>query len=78
MDSKLKYCTGCRDDFYNGHNELGVTRCWHMASAMVVKARFVPLDALLPHKQRVVKTLSCHRKAGHCKMLVERAKGQAQ
>ena len=25
---ELKHCRGCRDNFYNGNNELGVTRCW--------------------------------------------------
>lgn len=24
----LSACGGCRDDFYNGHNPMGVKRCW--------------------------------------------------
>lgn len=29
-------CGGCRDDFYNGHNQLGVSECWSFKSAKVV------------------------------------------
>lgn len=28
-------CGGCRDDFYNGHNQLGVTQCWGFKTARV-------------------------------------------
>lgn len=28
-------CAGCRDDFYNGHNDIGVNECWKLAEAKV-------------------------------------------
>jgi hypothetical protein len=29
-------CEGCRNDFYNGHNPLGVKECWSLKEARVV------------------------------------------
>jgi hypothetical protein len=29
-------CIGCRDDFYNGKNPLGVKECWMLKSAELV------------------------------------------
>ena len=34
MDKKL--CHGCRNSFYNGHNDLGVKECWSFKSAKAV------------------------------------------
>lgn len=34
--SDRKYCVGCRDDFYNGKNSVGVTECWLLKNAQVV------------------------------------------
>jgi len=31
-----KHCSGCSDDFYNGHNDLGVSQCWSLKSAKLV------------------------------------------
>jgi hypothetical protein len=36
MSGKIEYCPGCRDDFYNGQNRIGVTQCWSLKSAKVV------------------------------------------
>jgi hypothetical protein len=30
-------CSGCRNDFYNGKNPLGVKECWSFTDAKVVK-----------------------------------------
>ena len=32
----VKLCAGCRDNFYNGNNPLGVKRCWSLDTAKVV------------------------------------------
>lgn len=28
-----EHCSGCRNNFYNGNNSLGVTRCWSLEKA---------------------------------------------
>ena len=33
-------CIGCRDNFYNGNNNLGVKECWGFKTAELVKADF--------------------------------------
>ena len=35
-----KHCEGCRDDFYNGNNVLGIKECWGLKKAKIAK-RFV-------------------------------------
>ena len=32
----LKYCKGCRNNFYNGNNPFGVAKCWSREDAEVV------------------------------------------
>lgn len=36
----LKNCAGCRDNFYNGNNPLGVKRCWSFDEAKPLETRF--------------------------------------
>lgn len=35
---KLTKCAGCRDDFYNDKNPLGVKKCWGLKTAKMVTA----------------------------------------
>src|ERR1043166_2205618 len=65
---KLKHCRGCRDNFYNGNNPMGVQRCWMLKTAKMVK-RYrigtwtVPTE---PGAFTEVKGLSCfHRDGEH-------------
>lgn len=30
-------CVGCRENFYNGYNDIGTKECWNYKSARVVK-----------------------------------------
>jgi len=30
------HCKGCKDNFYNGNNDLGVKECWDLESAKIV------------------------------------------
>jgi len=32
-----KHCSGCRNNFYNGNNNLGVKECWQLKSARLKK-----------------------------------------
>jgi hypothetical protein len=36
MTITLRQCQSCRNDFYNGHNELGVKRCWSAKDGKIV------------------------------------------
>lgn len=31
-----KHCRGCENDFYNGHNDMGIKECWSLKSAKLV------------------------------------------
>ena len=58
----MKDCVGCRDDFYNGHNSLGVKQCWSLSSATFVKAKDVPVDLPPPYNHiRETKRPSCYK-----------------
>lgn len=35
-DEKLKHCVGCRDDFYNDKNPMGVKECWGLKTAKLM------------------------------------------
>lgn len=63
---KLKLCSGCSKNFYNGNNPLGVKRCWLFKDARVVKRWRIhwwtqPTQA---GAFTEVKTLSCHMEPG--------------
>lgn len=45
-------CAGCRDDFYNGSNELGVKVCWHLKDARMEKRLLIHVDAIPPYKAK--------------------------
>lgn len=64
--SKQDYCRGCRDDFYNDHNPLGVKRCWSLKDAKVVKRWRIGTwtRPTQPGAFVEVKTLSCHHAPG--------------
>jgi len=32
-----RMCAGCRDNFYNGNNPMGVNECWAFSDAKVMK-----------------------------------------
>ena len=56
-------CAGCKDDFYNGHNTLGVKECWSFKDAEIVKVIQVGYWERPPYENRdIEKRLSCYRK----------------
>lgn len=63
---KLKLCSGCRNDFYNDKNGLGVKRCWSLETAEKVKRYrigwWVPQDSAENFQK--VTTLSCYQAPG--------------
>lgn len=44
MDAK--HCAGCRDDFYNDHNPMGVKKCWLLDKAKLVRRFRTHRDAM--------------------------------
>jgi len=54
-------CVGCRDNFYNGNNDLGVKECWMFKTAKVVKKRRVHMDERPPWTAKPETVLDCRR-----------------
>lgn len=53
-------CMGCRDDFYNGHNPMGVKECWGFNTARVVdKVGYSSIHVTGGIDGKMTKTLSC-------------------
>jgi len=62
----LARCSGCRNDFYNGHNDLGVKRCWSAKDGRMVK-RYATGTWTLPTTKgafREVHVPSCYHRDG--------------
>lgn len=63
-DDKLKLCVGCRNDFYNNKNPLGIKECWHLGSAMSAQKHLVGTWDRPPYEWNPQETLSCHQPQG--------------
>ena len=60
---KREFCAGCRQNFYNGNNDLGVKECWSLKSAKLKEREiYRSLDSVEPDK---VITLDCYTKQYH-------------
>ena len=63
---KFKYCIGCENDFYNGHNPYGVKECWSLKDAKFVKRKKIPVNLRPPYDHiKLQKVLSCYRQKGY-------------
>lgn len=62
---KLKRCKGCRQDFYNGKNSLGVKQCWRLADAKLVRKKEIHVDQHPPWNQKAEWFFDCYRREGH-------------
>lgn len=71
---KLKYCAGCRDNFYNGNNGIGVSQCWSLKSAEIVWRWKVDWWSSPPRGPKV-RTLSCHYAPGRYAMYKDEPPG---
>lgn len=63
---KMKHCHGCRDDFYNDKNPLGVKKCWGLKTAKMVKGFQIGTWTVPTEKGafRHVKQLNCWHAQG--------------
>ena len=64
--AKQDHCRGCRNDFYNGQNDLGVKKCWSFKGARVVTRYRIGWWTAPTSKKsyRKVRTLDCHHATG--------------
>lgn len=59
----VRDCDGCRDDFYNGNNDLGVKRCWGLDSAVFVKRIPIHVDQRPPYHRQPERMPDCYKRA---------------
>jgi hypothetical protein len=45
----VKHCSGCRNNFYNGNNDMGIKECWSLKSAKLTKRLLIPVDMPPPY-----------------------------
>lgn len=60
------HCQGCRNNFYNGNNTFGISECWSLKAATLVKVYELPIHSV-PTKLsnfRGVLVPHCHHREG--------------
>lgn len=62
MDNK--HCRGCRDNFYNGNNNLGVSECWSPKTAKLIWRRRVRMDERPPWNAKCERLPDCYGQQG--------------
>ncbi len=64
--NKKRYCSGCKDNFYNGNNPMGIKECWNLKVAKIITAYrigwWIPQDKAQNFTK--VTTLDCHKETG--------------
>lgn len=62
-----EHCTGCRNNFYNGNNSLGVARCWSLESAKMVTKFELGCNVPMNIREAYIKVRvpSCYHKNGY-------------
>lgn len=65
LRAKMQHCAGCRNDFYNGKNDLGVTQCWSLKSAKLVRRKEVPINQRPPWNQEAREFFNCYHRPGY-------------
>lgn len=63
----LSKCAGCRNDFYNDKNPLGVKKCWSLDTATIVTRYRIGTwtDPTQPGAFTKVTTHDCHQGEGY-------------
>jgi len=71
VENKRQYCSGCRENFYNGNNPYGIPGCWCFGSAKIVTRYSIGWNTPMNIKSAYlkVKTLDCHRETGRYALL---------
>lgn len=58
-------CVGCRDNFYNGNNDLGVQECWSFKDATMEKRIDIPVHQRPPYSKLTTLRPSCYKRTGY-------------
>lgn len=68
----ISLCAGCRDNFYNGLNPMGVKQCWSFPTATVEKRFMIPVDLRPPYNPKSARwVLSCYHPERVCNVKPE-------
>ena len=63
---KADKCSGCTEDFYNGHNPLGVKECWSLKTAVLVRRLRIPMDLRPPYLHiKPISVYQCRHEKGY-------------
>lgn len=67
MNKSKKLCVGCRENFYNGNNPMGVQECWMYKSAQVRTRYRLSTNMPMDQREGYVKTsgLNCYNEKGY-------------
>lgn len=67
MNKSKRLCAGCRENFYNGNNPIGVKECWMYKRAKVKTQYRIAIHTPMDRKAGYVKTvgLNCFNEAGY-------------
>ena len=60
-------CIGCRDDFYNGKNPMGIKECWMFKAARIVTRFQLSINTPMDQKSgyHKVRGHSCYHQDGY-------------
>lgn len=67
-----KFCSGCRDDFYNGHNLYNIAECWNLKDAVRIKRKEVGVWQNPPWNQKAAMFPKCYHRDGFVYVSPER------
>ena len=64
--AKSLSCDGCRNDFYNGNNPLGVKQCWSRKTAKAVTRYRIHMNSLpgSPRAFTKIRVWDCRQEQG--------------
>ncbi len=66
MKKGKSMCAGCWNNFYNGNNPYGISECWNLKRAEVVKRKKIPISLPPPYDHiKPCKVLSCYGEKGY-------------
>lgn len=58
-------CVGCRENFYNGNNTLGVKECWSFKTAQLIMRKEVSINQVPPWNQEPRQFPNCYCREGY-------------